>query len=144
MKYAKTMLLLTLVVAMVSGVAMSQTHTDTVMTAQVPFEFMAGNKYVPAGRCEVESILIGNGKALVIKNVAASVSLISPALPGETKKEATGYSMVFHKYGNRYFLTALKLGGSRSFYRIPENRAERELRAQNASSTDEILLASKE
>jgi hypothetical protein len=144
MKYAKAMLLLTLVLAMGSGIAVAQSHTDTVMTAQVPFEFMAGSKHVPAGRCAVESILTGNGKALVIKNIAARVSLFSPALPGETSDAATEYAMVFHKYGNRYFLSALKLGGSRSFYRIPESKAERELRAQNASSTNEILLASKE
>jgi hypothetical protein len=144
MKCAKTMLLLTLVVAMVQGIAMSQTHTDTVMMVKVPFEFMAGSRFVPAGRCAVEFLSTGNPTTLVIRNVAARVSLISPALSGETKKVATDYTMVFHKYGDRYFLSALRVAGSRNFYRIPESKAERELRAQNVSATDEILLASKE
>jgi hypothetical protein len=49
--------------------------------------------------------------------------------------------MVFHKYGDRYFLTGIKLTGSKAVYRLHESRSEAELRAQNAPESQEILLA---
>ncbi len=51
--------------------------------------------------------------------------------------------LVFHKYGHRYFLTEVKVEGSRTTYRLPESKAEAELQAQNVNAPDEILLALK-
>jgi hypothetical protein len=49
--------------------------------------------------------------------------------------------MVFHKYGDRYFLTSIKLKGSTVVYRLRESKAEAELRAQNVPASQKILLA---
>ena len=108
---------------------------------QVPFPFVVGNKHVPAGQCTIEPATDG-GRILVIRNVGAQVSLFTPATPTQAKKASGSYALVFHKYGNRAFLTGIKVAGDRTIYQIPESWAEAELRAQNATATEEILLGS--
>jgi hypothetical protein len=102
---------------------------------------MVGNKHVPAGQCTVEPATNG-ARTLVIRNVGAKVGFFTPAMPTLAKKASGSYALVFHKYGDRAFLTGIKLAGDRTIYEIPESRAEAELRAQNVPATEETLLAS--
>jgi hypothetical protein len=139
MKYAKRILALTLI--MLPVLAAAQLSSSQKIVAQVPFEFMVANKHVPAGECSVQ-LAIAGGRTLMIRNVAAKVGLFSMANPGETKKAASAYALVFHKYGDQYFLTGIKLAAERTTYRLPESKAEAEIRAQNVPATEEILVAS--
>jgi hypothetical protein len=63
-------------------------------------------------------------------------------MPDTAKKASDRYALVFHKYGDKAFLAGVKLAGDRTIYKIPETREESELRAQNVTATEEILLAS--
>jgi hypothetical protein len=142
MKYQKMLhgLILTLLPMLLPIMAAAQMSHGDRIAAQVPFEFVVANKVVPAGRCIVQTAPASE-HILTIRNLAATVNLFSPALTAETKKAAAGYALVFNKYGDRYFLTRIKLAGSRTMYRLPENKAEAELRARNVSATEEIVLA---
>jgi len=139
MKYAKKMFAMALVALPVLAVA--QMASTTKIVGQVPFPFVVGNKYVPAGQCTIESTSEG-GRTLAIRNVGAKVSLFTAAMPIQAKKASSSYVLVFRKYGNEAFLTGIRLAGDRTVYQIPESRAEAELRAQNVTSTEEALLAS--
>jgi hypothetical protein len=139
MKYAERMLVLTLVALPI--LALAQMGSSTRIVGQVPFPFMVGNKYVPAGECTVEPATQG-ARTLLIRNVDARVGLFTPAMPGMAKKASGSYALMFHKYGDQAFLTGIKLAGDRTIYQIPESRAEAELRAQNVTATEELLLAS--
>jgi hypothetical protein len=139
MKYAKRILGLAVIALPI--LAMAQMASSTRIVGQVPFPFMVGNKPVPAGQCMIEPATDG-ARTLVIRNVGAKVSLFTPATPTQAKKASGSYALVFHKYGDRAFLTGIKLAGDRTIYQIPESRAEAELRAQNVTATEETLLAS--
>ena|SRR5579864_476213 len=139
MKYAKWMLTLTLTLLPI--LASAQMGESTKIVAKVPFEFMVANKVVPAGQCIVQSADMG-GRTLIVGNTAAKVNLFAPALPDVTKKAADTYALVFDKYGDHYFLAAIKLAGTRTMYRLAESKAEAELRAQNVPAAQEIVLAS--
>jgi hypothetical protein len=139
MKYAKRMLALALIALPILAVA--QMVSSTRIVGQVPFPFMVGNKHVPAGQCVIEPATQG-ARTLVIRNVGAKVSLFTPATPTRAKKASGSYALVFHKYGDRAFLTGIKLAEDRTVYQIPESQAEAELRAQNVTATEETLLAS--
>ena len=139
MKYAKRMLALVLIALPVLAVA--QMSSSTRIVGEVPFPFMVGNQQVPAGECTVKAATVG-ARTLLIRNVNAKVSLFTPATPDLAKKASGSYALVFHKYGNHAFLTGIKLAGDRTIYQIPESRGEAELRAQNMTATEEILLAS--
>jgi hypothetical protein len=49
--------------------------------------------------------------------------------------------MVFHKYGDRYFLSSINREGEQRGYELPANSLEKELRAQNVSENDVVLVA---
>lgn len=139
MKYAKRMLALTLIALPILAVA--QMTSSTKIVGEVPFPFMVGNKHVPAGEWTVESAGY-NSRALMIRNVDARLGLFIPATPDLAKRASDRYALVFHKYGDKAFLAGIKLAGDRIIYKIPEGRAEAELRAQNVTATEQILLAS--
>ena len=137
MKYAKKMIALSLVALPILAVA--QMTSSTRIVGQVPFSFIVGIKHVAAGECTVER---ATDRVLVIRNVAAKVGLFTAATPNQAKNPSKSYALVFRKYGKQAFLTGIKLAGDRTVYAIPESPAEAELRAQNQTGTEEILLAS--
>jgi|HubBroStandDraft_6_1064221.scaffolds.fasta_scaffold457554_2 hypothetical protein len=124
-----------------SGMAVAQLIGSTRVVAQVPFEFMVANKIVPAGECEVQAITM-DGQTLVIRNAEAKVGLFSGSSQAESKQNASNYALVFKHYGEHYFLSEIRLQGSKITYRLPESKLEVELRAQNVSATEETLRAS--
>ena len=139
MKHAKWMLTMTLV--LLSGLASAQLTSEQKIVAQVPFEFTVANKIVPAGKCIVQPATM-NARTLMIRNAGATVNLFASATLSETKKAAGQYALVFNHYRNQYFLSGIKLEGSKTIYMLPESKAEAELRAQNMPHAEEVLLAS--
>jgi len=141
MKHAKWLVVVTLVV--LSGMAAAQLNSGSKIVTQVPFEFVVANKVVPAGEWVVR-IAIVDGNILDISNAQTNAGVFSPSSRTEAKQPASYYALVFKQYGDRYFLSGIKLQGSKIAYRLPESKAEAELRAQNVSATEETLLASLE
>jgi hypothetical protein len=142
MKHARAIFAAMLMI--LPSLAAAQLSSDTRIVAQVPFEFVAGNKVVPAGQCTVQSAAQSGTTlmTLMIRNVGASISLFSPASRIDAKEAAHSYTLVFNKTGNQYFLRGIRIEGTRSMYRLPENKAEAELRAQSVPTTEEVVLAS--
>jgi hypothetical protein len=139
MKFARAMFALTL--TMLPLLASAQLKGSDRIVTQVPFEFVVANRTIPAGECVVQSASM-NGKTMIIRNRAAKVSLFSMISAAEDSKTAGTYALVFHRYGDQYFLWGMRLDGTRTIYRLPESKAELELRAQNVPATEKILLAS--
>lgn len=138
MKYAMRML--AIVVTMMPLLASAQLGNSQRLVANVPFEFRAGEKLIPAGECVVQR---GNldARTLIIGNWGAKVGLFANPTIASANETSSTNAMVFHKYGDRYFLTSIKLKGSKALYRLHESKAEAELRAQNVPASQEILLA---
>jgi len=139
MKYAK--LMMALAVTMLPMFATAQFKSSDKIVAQVPFEFVVANKPVPAGEWTVQAAT-ADARLVTIRNGDAKMSLLANISPIETRKTAGAPALVFHKYGDRYFLYGMKIEGTDILYRMPVNKAEAELRAQNVPATEEILLAS--
>jgi hypothetical protein len=141
MKQAKWIVVVTLVV--LSGMAAAQLNSSSRIVAQVPFGFVVANKIVPAGECVVQ-VATMDGKILTIRSSGSEVSLFSQSSQTEGKQDAPHYALVFNQYRDHYFLSGIKLQGSKIIYRLPESKGEAELRAQNVSATEEAVLASLE
>jgi len=126
-----------------SGLASSQEWTNSSKRIiQVPFDFMIANKIVPAGKYQVKAATPFDSSVLTIGN--AGSSLYSITYKTEHYAAAAHYSLVFEKYGNRYFLREFRLGGSKIAYHFPISKVERELAAQNITPHEEILQSSAE
>ena len=135
-----TWILTIVTMALMPLLATAQMGSAQKLTAQVPFEFIAGNQRIPAGACVVQA---ANpfGTAVSIRSSNPKISLFSMLLNGDTQKGTPVNALLFHKYGDTYFLSGIKLAGSQSTYELPQGKAEAELRAQNVPATEEVVLA---
>jgi hypothetical protein len=135
MKYA----VLAIVVTMMPLLASAQLGSNG-LVAQVPFQFRAGNTIVPAGKCVVQRVGT-DPRAILILNSGAKVALFAMAQTVSAARGSSGNALIFHKYGERYFLSGIRVEGSPTAYHLPEGKAESELRAQDRPASDEILVA---
>lgn len=132
-KYAATLLIL--MMAALTGLANAQT---IVLQAQVPFDFVVNGKTIPPGECLIHSLAdvrtvlsISNG------NRHDWILPIGDQSPNPGRKTA----LVFHRYGDRYFLAGIQRAG-KSGYQLPPTRLEEELRAQSSPEETLTLVAS--
>jgi hypothetical protein len=137
MKYATRML--AIVVTLMPLLASAQL-ADNGMVAKVPFQFRAGNTVVPAGKCAVQRAGV-DPRTLIIRNDGAKIALFAMAQTVSATKGSSGNALIFHKYGERYFLSTIRVEGSLIAYQLPEGKVEAELRAQNVPASQEIVVA---
>jgi hypothetical protein len=138
MKYATR--LLTIAMLAFPLFATAQMGPTSKLDTQVPFHFLVGNRFIPAGECIVKSA--GAGPATIaIQNIDAKVSLFSLVTANGLQKGSRVNALVFHRYGNDYFLAGIKLAENGTTYALPQGKVEAELRAQNVPATEEVLLA---
>lgn len=137
MKFVRTLLALSLLTFPLLAASRFGNYTGVV--AQVPFEFVVGNKIVPAGECIVQSNTAA-GAMILVRNPSARVDVFSLASTVETGKAAGDSALIFRKYGNQYFLAAVRLQGMQNVYEVPASRAENELRAHKVTPTERVVL----
>jgi len=146
-----TMLALLLTLALTTAVATANGQSRHKLTANVPFEFMVGEKVLAAGQYRVSQVGIGD-EALAIRSADSKNNAIrlTNATASQERKPAR---LVFHRYGNTYFLSQVWEGGDRTGRQLVISKQEiamqRELSriASNADSKkfgDEevVILAS--
>lgn len=93
---------------------------DTI--ANIPFAFTVGNYTLPPGRYTVTR---WSEKALRVFN---SQNQSTFALNNKVEGRAPDSSkMVFHRYGNAYFLSEIWVSGNRTGVRVVRSRLENEL-----------------
>jgi hypothetical protein len=105
------------------------------LKADVPFAFQVGNVQMPAGHYQINH----NGPVLTVRTSAgrnAAQSLTAPLLRGSRVNAGV---LVFNRYGNQYFLTAVVPPNEGAGRSLPTGRHEKELIAR--SSTGETVTA---
>ena len=139
MRYAKCIVVV--FIALIPALAAAQLAVGNQVTAQVPFTFVVADKVMPLGSFVIQRAGTID-QALVVQSPGAKTTAFAIVSPADATKPAGAYSLVFHKYGRRYFLAGLRVEGSRTLYSFKAGRWEQELLAQNSTSKDVILLAS--
>jgi hypothetical protein len=138
MKYARAIALMVLALPIAAA---AQLGSSQKIAANVPFDFVAWDKVVPAGNCIVQRASM-SGSTLTIQNTKAGMTTLALSREDRGKAATGAYTLVFHKYGTRHFLAQVKIADG-TVYMLPESKLERELRAQNtAAPQDQIVLAS--
>src|ERR1700693_409154 len=98
------------VVLSVIGAAVCGAQTRT-LEVNVPFAFEVGNKTMPAGSYRVETVLTGNGSLQVLRSNSGEARLTISTMPTAPNIGAPAPSLIFHRYGNHYFLAQIRTGG---------------------------------
>src|SRR5262249_34690520 len=96
----------TLLILMLVGLtALVNAQMSTVVKAQVPFEVVANGKTMPAGEWTITVASTGPPVLAISSGDQHAYAFpIADESPNARKKTA----LVFHQYGDRYFLTGIK------------------------------------
>ena len=133
----KTLTMLTLVVglAMAAVVVPANGQVSTFVTADIPFDFIVADKRLPAGKYTVTEAS-SNGLNIRGRDADSSAIRLTNAIAEKSKKRNA--RMVFHRYGQQYFLAEVWSGESYG-HQLLKCSKERHLRqelASNASKSD--------
>ena len=91
----------------------------------VPFSFSANNQTFKPGEYEFtqQSLLV-----FKVANLKSNDSAFESVLPAQSHKESNGQvKLVFHRYGNQYFLAAVSFGSWESSYDFETSAEEKRL-----------------
>ena len=116
-----TMLTMILAIAFATAVVSAQGQSANTVVSNIPFEFIVADKTLPAGEYQVSRSL---GNALIIRTSdpdAAVIRLTNEIQPTQDRRAR----LVFHRYGDRYFLAEVWTGAGDVGRQLLKSRQER-------------------
>lgn len=134
----KKLTVLTISLALLIGVAASAQTIH--LKAQVPFNFIAGNTMFSAGQYELLSTGSGD-KILVIRSLDSKGGILLLSNPCQSLNPTDRTKLVFHRYGQRYFLSEVWIRGNSIGHEVPPS--SREVEVARDFSQDEVILVAK-
>ena len=110
-----------------------------VVKADVPFDFVVGNRAYPAGEYTLRAAL--NDSAIIrienMNEVSAAFALSNACSKGTPSPET---KLVFHRMGGHYFLYQVWTAGNSTGREFPKGRIEIQL-AQNHEKPEVVMVA---
>lgn len=107
MKSART--LITICLLFTAATLFAQTESNRLMKVNVPFAFGVEDHSLPAGEYLV--LTVTPERTIRIVSADGKHSAIVNTLPNYAKSPSTRSRLVFHKYGNEYFLAQVWTAG---------------------------------
>jgi len=129
----KKMLLTLAMLGAVALVAVAPAFAQDRVEATIPFAFNVGSTTLPAGHYEVRPAL---ANSLVIQNGATNQAAMALTTTDSPKKIQGDAVLVFHKYGDTCFLSAIQAGKDRRA--LNASKTEREAAAKAAETADNM------
>ena len=133
-----TMLLLIVVLAIASALV-SNAQSSQKIVATIPFDFTIDYKTMPAGDYVVQT-LQSAGDALLIQKVDGSTSVLRQANVVERIGKESLARLVFHRYGQHYFLAEV-WNGTETGRRLLKSKPEQAFESELASISSKSELA---
>ena len=128
-----TMLALTVALALATAVASNAQSANTQVVADIPFQFIVGDQAMPSGRYAVKTTT-SQRKALLIQSTDAKCSALRLTNSIESAKDNERAKLVFHRYGERYFLAEVWGSDSNTGRKLMKSRQERAIQRELAST----------
>ena len=115
---------------------------DQAVKANVPFNFMAGNKQLPSGTYIISSASDG---VIAIRGGDGRSRILLTAIAGHSNETNHQGKLVFHRYGDEYFLSEVVCSAADMNVHLPATKYEKRARYQEArlKSSGEVLVAAK-
>src|SRR5262245_53640532 len=92
------------------------------LKASIPFDFVVGEKQLPAGEYHVKSI---SQNVALIQSIDARSSATSITSAASAGKISDVGKLVFNQYGDQYFLSKIWVPASDTGRELPKSRLER-------------------
>ena len=127
-----TMLMLIAAVAVMAALVSAHAQTHVSMIAEIPFDFVVGGKSLKAGDYAVRTFT-NNSAALLIINQDSDEAAVRLTQSIQTRNVPRQAKLVFHRYGQRYFLSEVWTIGNSTGQQLNKSGEERALERQLAS-----------
>jgi len=124
------MLSLVSMFSLCAAVASANAQLSTPIRAKIPFDFTVGDKKLPAGEYTFSRLSFLNTTTMLISSVDSSTHLFQSTFGAQVLTPKNESTLVFHKYGDQYFLEQIWTGGEQEGTQLPESRGERSTRQQ--------------
>ena len=121
-----------------AGMSFAQSYG---VKANVPFDFTVGNKVLPAGTYQIQS---KSGVVISIRNHDKPIAMLTTVdQDGASSKD--GGKLIFHKYGDQYFLSEILSDSATMNVYVPRSKAETRVRLQQAMvhPASEVFIATR-
>ena len=122
-----TMLTMILAIAFATAVGSVQAQSAKTVISNVPFEFIVADETLPPGKYRVNRSI---GNALKIWTSDAAVIRLTNEIEPSKDRRAR---LVFHRYGNRYFLAEVWTGAGDVGRQLLKSRQERAIEREMSS-----------
>jgi len=133
----KVIALAGLLVLLTFSSALGQSDRQTIVS--IPFDFTVAEKTFPAGKYVIERNKQDSNTVWIIRradNVAKAMVLTTPVRANETEDTR----LVFHRYGDQYFLSQFWLAGESTGRVLEINNRERALDKSLAEKRQNYVL----
>ncbi len=134
-----TMLMLIAAVALMAALVSAHAQSRSVV-ADIPFEFAVGGKSLKAGEYSVRAFTT-KGDALLISNQDSNDSAIRLTHSIQARIVPQQAKLVFHRYGQRYFLSEVWTPGEGTGWQLQKSGEERAIEGQLAAISSKSELA---
>jgi hypothetical protein len=116
---------------------------DHLVKATVPFSFTVGDQTLPSGTYTIGSE-VTSPDLLAIRNWDKKVHILTLGRPDQSNPRHEN-TLVFHKYGNQYFLSDIHSEGSSMNIHFSTTKAEKRAKAEVEGAglhvNDPVLIA---
>lgn len=119
-----------------TGAAKAQSSSSRIR-ANIPFDFIVGNTKLPGGEYLIRRANTNGDTFVLITSVRGRASIFRVTTAIFTANPNNPVRLVFHRYGDQYFLSEIWPSAGGNGRRIPESSKEREARvhiSQNVMS----------
>lgn len=121
--------LLVVMIIIASGTSAQAQSLEYRLTANIPFDFTVSDKKVSAGEYAIQRARNTSGDLVVqISSEDGHVNVTRMTIPVNTIKTTNKGRLVFHRYGDDYFLVEIWPAGASTGRALLKSRSEREAR----------------
>jgi len=130
-----TMLSLVSMFTLCAAAASANAQLSNPIRAKIPFDFNVGDKKLPAGEYTFSRLSgLSDNKVMSVSNVDARTHVFQSTFGAQVLTPKNDSTLVFHKYGDQYFLEQVWSGGEQEGAQVPESRSERSIQRQLAQT----------
>jgi hypothetical protein len=114
--------------------ATANAQSNAQIRANIPFDFTVGNKTLPAGEYTlVRDSTSVNNATVVIRGTVTNESVMQISRSAFIHSQGNGAKLVFHRYGDNYFLYQVWSPGETYASEFTESKKERAIQLQAAA-----------
>ncbi|HEY6373900.1 MAG TPA: hypothetical protein VIX90_00110 [Edaphobacter sp.] len=137
--FGSSLLASALAIGMVASTPSAVAQTgDTVVKANIPFDFQAGQLVMPAGEYQISK---SSEHMLLLRATDQKATEFLIVHEAYASTPPTGSSLVFDRYGNKYFLRQIWTAGNHDGLECTKGRIEKRVEAENKQDASPVIVA---